>query len=333
MDTGKIKLPTSVAVEIVNKAKDASTVAALSPSSPQLFTNSEYLVFNGNSEAEVVGEGQVKGAHEYETRTVVAKTFKVQTTTRVTSELRWADEDNQLQIISQIQADQAEAMGRALDYVVYHAVNPKTGADLPGYEALSGSAVQLASTADLVYDIDAMADALNDVYDVNGVALSKKFASAMRKVRVPQTMARFYPDVPLNLSVGSVEGIRAATSGTVSGRICKQDPKTLAFLGDFSLIKWGMVRDLMSEIIEYGDPDQTGVDLKAHNQVAYRTEAVYAYAVIDPKAFVVLKGDGYDVTGAFSMFTGAGTGATGADSGATGDDSGATDAPAKAKKA
>ena len=35
--------------------------------------------------------------------------------------------------------------------------------------------------------------------------------------------------------------------------------------------------------------DRTGVDLKAHNQIAFRTEAVYAYAILDPKGFAVLK--------------------------------------------
>ena len=64
-----------------------------------------------------------------------------------------------------------------------------------------------------------------------------------------------------------------------------------AILGDWGLIKWGMVRDMWSEVIEYGDPDGTGVDLKNVNQVAYRTEAVLAYAVLDPKGFAVLKGD------------------------------------------
>ena len=43
------------------------------------------------------------------------------------------------------------------------------------------------------------------------------------------------------------------------------------------------------EVIEYGDPDNTGQDLKGYNQVAYRTEAVLAYAVLDPKAFAILK--------------------------------------------
>lgn len=52
-----------------------------------------------------------------------------------------------------------------------------------------------------------------------------------------------------------------------------------------------MIRDIWAEVIQYGDPDQTGVDLKAHNQIAYRTEAMFSYAVLDPKAFAVLKAE------------------------------------------
>ena len=50
-----------------------------------------------------------------------------------------------------------------------------------------------------------------------------------------------------------------------------------------------MVRDITSEIIEYGDPDNTGKDLKGYNQIAYRTEALYSYAILDPKGIAVLK--------------------------------------------
>lgn len=289
MKTDQIKLPVSVATEIVNKAKDTSTIAFLSPSTPQIFSDADYLVFNGKSEAEVVAEGAVKNSYEQTVDSVVAKRFKVQTTTRVTSELQWADEDNQLQIIRSIQADQAAALGRALDYVIYHAINPKAGTALSGFNPLSTSAVQVTDGDDDISNVDALADALNDSYDINGVALSKTWASRLRKLRVPSTGMRFYPEIPLNLQAGSLDGITAATSGTVNGRLAKTPTKVLAFMGDFSLIKWGMVRDLTSEIIAYGDPDQTGVDLKAHNQIAYRTEAMYAFAVIDPHAFAVLK--------------------------------------------
>lgn len=289
MDTTKIKLPVSVATEITKKAKDTSTIAALSPAEPQLFLDKDYMVFNGSSEAEVVAEGAQKSSYDETLTTVVGKRFKVQTTTRVTSELKWADEDNQMQIIQNIQADQAKALGRVLDYVIYHAFNPKPKTTLDGFTALSTSAVQVTASGDDVEDIDALAEAVSDEYDINGIAMSKTWAARLRKLRVPATGMRLYPEIPISLQVGNLDGIPAATSGTVNGRLITPDTKVLAFLGDFSLIKWGMVRDIWSEIIAYGDPDQTGKDLKAYNQIAYRTEAVYSYAILDPKGIAVLK--------------------------------------------
>ena len=289
MDTSKLHLPKTVATAVVNKVKETSTIAALSPSSPQIFTDKEYMIFNGAAEADVTAEGQTKSSYEQDLNYVSGKTFKVQTTTRVTSELKWADEDNRFQIIQSIQADQAEAIGRALDYVVYHAVNPKTGGPLTGFDALTARAMQVTAGDDDITNVDNLADQLHDPYDINGIALSKTMANELRKIRVPSTGQRFYPEIPINLQVGNLDGIPAATSGTVNGRLVTPATGILAFLGDFRLIKWGMVRDIWSEIIEYGDPDNTGKDLKGVNQIAYRTEAVYSYAILDPKGIAVLK--------------------------------------------
>lgn len=290
LDTTKVLLPKEVATVITQTAKDTSTIAALSPSEPQLFLDKDYMVFTGNSEAEVVAEGAQKSSYDESLTQVVGKRFKVVTTTRVTSELQWADEDSQLEIIDSIQRDQAQALGRVLDYVVYHAFDPKKKTKLNGFTALDDTAVAVTATNDRVADIDALAEAINDRYDINGLALSKTMANELRKIRVPSTGQRFYPEIPLNLQVGQLEGVPAATSGTVNGRLITDTPtNVLAFMGDFSLIRWGMVRDIYSEIIQYGDPDQTGADLKAHNQIAYRTEAMYSYAILDPKGIAVLK--------------------------------------------
>lgn len=289
LDTSKVLLPKEVATVITKRAKDTSTIAALSPSEPQLFLDKDYMVFTGNSEAEVVAEGAQKSSYEETLTPVVGKRFKVQTTTRLSNELQWADDDAKLEIISKIQADQAAAMGRVLDYVVYHAFDPKKKTTLEGFNALAKSAVGVPATDDRVADIDSLAEAVSDEYDINGIALSKTMANELRKIRVPSTGQRFYPEIPINLQVGSLDGIPAATSGTVNGRPITPATGILAFLGDFRLIKWGMVRDIWSEIIEYGDPDNTGKDLKGVNQIAYRTEAMYSYAILDPKGIAVLK--------------------------------------------
>ena len=290
MDTTKIKLPSEVTQAIINKVGNTSTIAALSPSTPQLFLNEDYIVFNGAAEAEVVAEGQKKNSYEQTASSITGKKFKVQCTTRVTEELKWADEDNRLEIISSIQEDQTKAIARALDYVIYHAINPKSGAKLDGYDALTAKAVAVQDSGDDIANVDALADAVNE-YEINGVALSRTWASRLRKLRVPATGMRFYPEIPINLAAGTLDGIPAATSTTVDGKKASTPTKVLGIMGDYSLIKWGMIRDIWAEVIQYGDPDQTGVDLKAHNQIAYRTEAMFSYAVLDPKAFAVLKAE------------------------------------------
>lgn len=290
MDTTKIKLPAEVTQAIINKVGNTSTIAALSPSTPQLFLNEDYMVFNGAAEAEVVAEGQTKSSYEQTASYITGKKFKVQCTTRVTEELKWADEDNRLEIISSIQEDQTKAIARALDYVIYHAINPKSGTKLDGYDALTAKAVTVTDSGDDIANVDALADAVNE-YEINGVALSRTWASRLRKLRVPATGMRFYPEIPINLAAGTLDGIPAATSTTVDGKKATTPTKVLGIMGDYSLIKWGMIRDIWAEVIQYGDPDQTGVDLKAHNQIAYRTEAMFSYAVLDPKAFAVLKAE------------------------------------------
>lgn len=290
MDTTKIKLPVEVTQAIINKVGDTSTIAALSPSTPQLFLNEDYIVFNGAAEAEVVAEGQQKSSYAQEASSITGKKFKVQCTTRVTEELKWADEDNRLEIISSIQEDQTKAIARALDYVIYHAINPKSGENLSGYTALTTTATSVTDSGDDIANVDALADAVNE-YEINGVALSRTWASRLRKLRVPATGMRFYPEIPINLAAGTLDGIPAATSTTVDGKKAKTATKVLGVMGDYSLIKWGMIRDIWAEVIQYGDPDQTGVDLKANNQIAYRTEAMFSYAVLDPKAFAVLKAE------------------------------------------
>ena len=287
LNVSGIVLPREVVVDTISKAQGISTIGVLSPSSPQLFEDDMHLIFNPSSEAEVIAEGEKKSSYEQTLTPVEGKRIKLVTTTRVSKELQWADEDAQTDIIAQIVEDQARSLSRALDYVAYHAINPKSGTALSGYTSLVSEANKVVSDSDESKNIDNMADKLLD-YQINGIALSREFASALRKIRVTNTGMRLYPEIPLSLQTGTVDGIPASTSNTVDGVLAKTATNVRAIMGDFSTIKWGMVRDAVSEIIPYGDPDGTGTDLTNVNQVAYRTESVLAYAILDPKAFCVL---------------------------------------------
>lgn len=288
LTTANIKLPTEVAQEILRKAQDSSTIQVLSPSTPALFKNVENVIFTKEPEAEFVGEGASKSSMDPEFTPVKGEIHKAQVTVRMSDEVRWADEDSQLGIIDAITDASAKAVGRALDYGVYHGINPATGTSVEGMTTLTAGANAVTATSDASADLDSLVEKVNESYDVSGIALSKKWANQLRKIRVAATGQRLYPEIPINLQTGSLDGIAAATSSTVNGSLAKAATNVLAILGDFDLIKWGIVRDLGLEIIETGDPDGLG-DLKRLNQIAYRTEIVYSWAVLDPKGFAVLK--------------------------------------------
>lgn len=287
-NTTNIKLPVEIAKDLVSKVADTSVIQTLSASSPAIFANRASILFTQDPEAEIVGESTQHSSQTVGLKPVDHTIKKLSVTVRFSNEVQWADEDSQLQIVDAIVDKSAAALGRGLDYLVFHALNPATGMAATGLTALTTGAPAVTATTDPAADLDALADAVDPGYSISGIGLSKAYASSLRKVRVKNTGLRMFPEIPINLNTGVVDGLAAATSNTVSGALAKTATKVLAVMGDFNLIKWGIVRDINIETIETGDPDGLG-DLKRLGQIAYRAEVVYSYAVIDPKGFAVLK--------------------------------------------
>ena len=287
LDTTKVTLPTTVTTAIAGRLHDNSVVASFSPADALTgMHNDAYNYFTGGAKAEVVGETKAKKSNETTVTPVVGKLVKVHTTTRVSEDLSWADADDQLRIIEAIQDDQAAAAAEALDYVILHAVNPLDGTVLTDYTPVTKGAVAVTSGDDPSADIDALADAVAD-YDITGIGLSRTFAGNLRKLRAASGQ-RLYPEIPLSLNTGVLDGVPAVTSSNVNGKLATTDTKVLAFAGDWNTIRWRIARPLTASIIAYGDPDGAG-DLQRYGQVAYRTELVFSYAVLDPKRLAVLK--------------------------------------------
>ena len=287
-NTTNIKLPVEIAKDLVSKVADTSVIQTLSASSPAIFANRASILFTQDPEAEIVGESTQHSSQTVGLKPVDHTIKKLSVTVRFSNEVQWADEDSQLQIVDAIVDKSAAALGRGLDYLVFHGLNPATGMAATGLTALTAGATAVTATTDPAADLDALADAVDPGYSISGIGLSKAYASSLRKVRVKNTGLRMFPEIPINLNTGVVDGLAAATSNTVSGALAKTATKVLAVMGDFNLIKWGIVRDINIETIETGDPDGLG-DLKRLGQIAYRAEVVYSYAVIDPKGFAVLK--------------------------------------------
>lgn len=291
VDLGKIVMPTQVVDLISKKVQEQSFVAALCPSEPETFVQTDYAMWTKDPEGEFVGEGKAKSSDEFKIEPTQGKLHKFQVTVRVDDEVKWADEDNQLQILNKLYNKIGAAKARGLDYGLGHAINPLTHSyiDAMKPEAIAWQAKQVAATTDAVADLDNLPDSIIEEYDVTGIALDRLYASELRKVRVPNTGMRQFPEIGLDLNPGSVDGIKSVTTGSVAGRRLAPAPTGIkAILGNWNLVHWGFARDFALEMIDSGDPDGNG-DLKRYNQIAFRAECVYGWFVEDYNGLVVLR--------------------------------------------
>lgn len=291
MDTKRIIIPTEYVGEIQKKMQEAAVIPALSASTPQLFEDAEHIFFTQEPEAEFVGEGAAKSSSEFKFEPKEGKIYKTQVTVRMNEEVEWADDDSKLKLLDALFDSMSGANARALDYGMIHAINPLTREVLASLktDALAYTSEVVTSTGKPLDDIDALVSAVVENHDVTGIALDRMYANTLRTERNEYTGARLYPEIGLNLNPGSVDGITSVTSSAVSGKRLATTPTgILAILGNWNLIKWGIVREMAVTPIPYGDPDGLG-DLKRYNQIAYRAEMVFSWANLDPTGFAVLK--------------------------------------------
>ena len=286
--TGDITLPRNIASGLWKRAQGGSTVAALSASEPQQFGEVTYMTFNTPPRAEYVGEGANKASSTVGFGTKVATPRKVQVTLRFNEEVKWADEDYQLGILNTCAEASGDALARALDLGVYHAINPLTGAPVASItENVNDTTnrVEVAGAADT--EVEAAAGlVIADGYIPNGVAFDPKYAWTLATARYADGRKKF-PDLGFGTSITNFEGLRASVSSTVSGTPEATDSMVRGILGDFSTIRWGVQRNVPVQLIEFGDPDGQG-DLKRKNQIALRTEVVYGWVLMDLNAFAVI---------------------------------------------
>ncbi len=288
LQTGSLTIPKQKLDPWLGKINSGSVVAALSAQTPMSFGEGETWTF-AIGEAEYVAEHANKGASTVTPASQTIKPYKFHKTVRMTEEVLWADEDRQLQAVDQILAEIQPALSRALDFGVFHEINPTGGAVVA---AMNGGLTDTTNLVEYVaadkpyVSLDA-ADALvlADGYMPRDIALDPAYAAKFSALRGTNSEMKLYPNLRFGNEVSELDGHRAAVSNTVGAKtVLAVDTKVLAFVGDFSAIRWGIQKSIGLEVIRYGDPDGGG-DLKRTNEVAFRSEVVYGWGIADLNAF------------------------------------------------
>lgn len=286
--TTDFQIPSTVSEGIFKKAQKGSVLAQLSGARPQKFGTSQSWVLTAPPKGELVGEGNPKSPTPTTYGTKTINPYKIQVTMRFSQEVQWADEDTQIGVIQDLAENAGTALGRALDLVGIHKINPLTGtvSDLVK-EGLTDTA-QLVTLSGTKYDeaIEAAAGTVIAAgYTPAGIAMDPTLSFGLSTMR-DSTGRKIYPEIGFGQNVTNFLGMNAAISDTISAKNeISEASDLIGIVGQFDAFRWGVQRSISAHLIEYGDPDGLG-DLQRNNQIAIRAEIVYGIGIMDQKAFV-----------------------------------------------
>lgn len=286
--TSSFEIPNSIATGIFEKAQKGSTLARLSGAIPQKFGKQTAWVLSAPPKAEIVGEGGKKSPTPaiYAPKTI--NPIKLQVTMRASQEVMWADEDVQIGVIQDLATNAGIALGRALDLVGIHKINPLTGEVSELVKEGLTDTTQIVTLAGEKYDqaIEAAAGIIiGSGYAPTGIAMDTSLSFGLSTMRDNQGK-KLYPDIGFGQNLANFEGMNAAVSDTISAKNeMSVASNILGITGQFNAFRWGVQRNIGAHVIEYGDPDGLG-DLQRQNQIAIRAEIVYGIGIMDMNAFV-----------------------------------------------
>lgn len=292
MKTGTLFKPELV-TELISKVQGKSVLAKLSAQTPIPFNGVEQFIFNLEGNAQIVGEGEQKLGNKAKLTSKVIKPLKFVYQARITDEFQYASEEKRMNFLSAYMDGFAKKIAEAFDLAALHGLEPKTMTDASFRATNSFDGLITGNIVNYAEDhIDDNIDAAVQQIvakggEVTGIALSPTAGQNLAKIKVNGVVQ--YPEFRFGQNPDSFYGMKSDINKnlTVTGGSAETDH---AIVGDFqNRFKWGYSENIPMEIIEYGDPDGAGRDLKAYNEICLRAEAFIGWGILDEDAFARVK--------------------------------------------
>ncbi len=280
--------PTLV-TDLITKVKGKSSLASLCAQTPIPFNGLKEFIFSMDNELDIVAENGKKTEGGISVEPIKIVPVKMEYGARVSDEFMIATEEEQLSILTAFNDGFANKVAKGFDLASMHGINPRTGtaSAVIGDNHFDAKVTQTVDYAEAtpdenLEDVIALVDGSEG--DVTGLALSKTFGAAMAKVKA--NGIRQYPEFAFGASPAAFNGIPTSVNRTVSGGTTKDH----GIVGDFQNgFKWGYSKEIPMEIIQYGDPDNTGKDLKGYGQIYIRAEIYIGWGILVPEWFGRIK--------------------------------------------
>lgn len=271
--------------DLVDKVKGHSSLAVLSKSVPVPFNGRKEFIFTMDSEIDIVAENGKKTHGGINLEPVKIVPIKFEYGARISDEFLYASEEEQLEILKSFNDGFAKKVARGLDIAAMHGVNPRTGtaSTVVGENHFDSKVTQTVVYSSATPDENieaAIALVEGSDGDVNGIVISPEVRSALATMK-KQNGEKLYPEFafggqPKTLGSQSLDINKTVSVGDVDK----------AIVGNFAdMFKWGYAKEIPVEIIKYGDPDNSGKDLKGYNQIYIRAEVYLGWGILDGNSF------------------------------------------------
>ena len=272
--------------DLINKVKGKSSLAVLSKQVPVSFNGNKIFTFTLDKDVDVVAENGKKSEGGVSVEPVKIIPIKIEYGARISDEFLFAADEEKINVLKAFNEGFAKKVARGLDLMAMHGVNPRTklASTVIGTNHFDNLVSQkvVYTKAQVEENIEsAIALVHGSNGDVSGIAMSTEMSSQLAKIKV--NGVKQYPELAWGANPGTINGLPVDINTTVSEGI---DNKEKAIVGDFAnMFKWGYTKEIPLEVIEFGDPDNSGKDLKGYNQVYLRAEAYIGWGILDEKAF------------------------------------------------
>ena len=277
--------------DLIDRVSGKSSLIGLSKQVPIPFNGQKEFVFTMDSEIDVVGESGKKSHGWVSIAPVTMIPIKIEYGARVSDEFMIADEEARLGLLQSFNDGFAKKVARGLDLMAFHGVNPRTGnaSTIIGNNNFDTAVTQTVTGDFGLDDANGLVEQAVAIVEgsefgqVSGMAIAPAFRSALAKQKDGQGLAMF-PELAWGNAPATINGLAVDVNPTVSDMSGKERDR--AIVGDFAeAFKWGYAKEIPLEVIKYGDPDNSGYDLKGYNQVYLRAEMFIGWGILLPNSF------------------------------------------------
>ncbi|MBM6879326.1 phage major capsid protein [[Clostridium] spiroforme] len=276
--------------DLLNKVKGKSSLAVLGQQTPVSFNGNKEFTFNMDSEIDIVAENGKKTHGGITVAPVTIIPIKFEYGARVSDEFLYATEEEKIDILAAFNDGFAKKVARGLDIAAIHGLNPRSKSESA---VVGNNCFAKAVTASVDYSSTtpdaSIEEAINEVEtnenEVNGIAISNAVRADLAAMK-NSTNDKLYPEFAFGGKPATLGSQRMDINNTVSFN----GSNLKGIVGDFeNCFKWGYAKEIPLEVIKYGDPDNSGKDLKGYNQVYIRAEVFLGWAIMDPDSFALIK--------------------------------------------